>query len=571
MSDLYVPKRYDNYSDVLIAFGILKMVNSVINTSDRGRTIISDDGEYFIVHTDVDLKEVDFSKVKFQFLLPYIEQNTKTRPPKPPDWASSNFRATNPDKDFNEYTREDHIASNLQKSQQGLRAKDGMNEMCELLYKTRENFGVLIEALILGYTDFEPDLSLMKEKVEYFDEELAKFLFKKRNALQALFPHGCKGFNYEDLGVSTGITTSQDRGRQEIYYYELLLASIGLWETAVFFPVFTNQGKESILISILNPKHINYTNYKITRDSIRGFWAGTSTKYSALILLTAIRALIDRSEELREEEEFEGYQPYDFINSIETASFRSLGSSYVPFTIAKFVIPVWVFIDDEINTTELKESIQDIINLLIPLNEEAAGIGVFIEIIRFLNSNNPLDLLNFFYEYNLFRISQIADNKRIRSYSQKTLEVVMNRLDKTNKTQYSEILKNEGFKNIAKAIRNVAVNAIYLARRNDEYKKIIYFGLASELKRASLTEKTLIEWLNNFCSTYNANLDRFAFANPDKKLPFSKIKQDDIEQMMNLIEDYSQPRIVGGLLLAYGLASTSKKEEVDTEVEETIE
>jgi len=572
MEKFYVPKKYDNYADILITFGLVRMIRYALGANRISKIAISDLGSHFLIETEKDLSEIDFSKLKYEFILPYVEQNSKDRRPNPPEWASV-YYATRPDKEFKDYTREDHIANNLQYSSQGLRATKGFNELCERLYENRKNYGQILKSFIESHRTVELDLNMLKETIGKFDEKLAKEMLKIDRALAVLFPQGGQGFNYEDFSQSSEIRESVNKGRQRVYTYELLLTTLGLWELAIFYPIFSKAGgKENIMVSVFTPKYIDIDNCYKVRDKIKGLYAGTPTKYNLLAILTVVIELIERSEELRDEPEYEGFKPSDFISSIETTTFRSLGSSFVPFSITKFVIPNWVFSDKNCNTSDLKESIDDIRKTIIYLDEKIVGIEIFTELVNFLNSEALEDLLGFLYQYNLYRLSQISGdkNKKIRSYSKKTLEVIMNRLDKTNKTEYSEILKKEGFKNITKAIHNVTAGAIYRARKDDSMKKFIHFGLASEFKRASLTKKTLIEWLVNFCSTYNADLDRYAFSNPSKEaLPFLKVKQEDIEEVVKIIEECAEPKIVGGLLLAYGLASSKKEKDVLTEEETT--
>jgi hypothetical protein len=333
-----------------------------------------------------------------------------------------------------------------------------------------------------------------------------------------------------------------------------------------------NSNPRSILVSTLNPQYIDDNIYAELRESIKGFWAGTPTKYNSLFLLTTLIELINRSDKLRTDElEISFFKPSDFVNSIETTTFKTLGNAYVPFNITKFAIPNWIFVDDEINTIQLKECIEDIRDRIRYLDEDRVGLEIFTELINFFNSEELQDLLNFFYEFNLYLTSTISNDKsaRIRSYQKQTVEVIMNRLDKNKNTEYSKILENEGFINVAKAIRNVTVVAIYRSRSDESLKKLIHFGLASELKRASLTKKSLLVWLTEFCSTYNANLDRLAFQKSDKPLPFSRLREDDVKEVIKLVDESNEPKIIGGLLLAYGLASSKKvEEEVETEEEE---
>ena len=126
----------------------------------------------------------------------------------------------------------------------------------------------------------------------------------------------------------------------------------------------------------------------------------------------------------------------------------------------------------------------------------------------------------------------------------------------------SPIFENEGFKNIAKAIRNSTIILQYRPKNQRLYE--VKYGMAQDLKRKSLYKQDLVEYLSEFIAFYNAENARIKERKGENFIPRAAVKQQDIEELAKLIDDYGS-NIIGRLLAAYGYALDRKEKVEETE------
>ena len=128
---------------------------------------------------------------------------------------------------------------------------------------------------------------------------------------------------------------------------------------------------------------------------------------------------------------------------------------------------------------------------------------------------------------------------------------------------YSEIISDEGFLNLATAIRKATVNAQYRKAQGKREWDVKY-GLAQNWKRVVEQPDKLVAEISDFVQQYNAENARHAEESKERR---SSITTRDLDQVLDLIKKYGS-YLVGMLLLAYGYARDVREKDELAEIKE---
>lgn len=129
----------------------------------------------------------------------------------------------------------------------------------------------------------------------------------------------------------------------------------------------------------------------------------------------------------------------------------------------------------------------------------------------------------------------------------------------------SKILETEGFQNIAYAIRQATVTAQYRKQQKDRRYDVRY-GLGQQLARKATYPQEFIAELADFLAKYNAENAQVMENRPG---PYRRsIRTSDIDDIVALIDEFNDSRLICNLLVAYGYARVPRK---DQETEEPPE
>lgn len=115
----------------------------------------------------------------------------------------------------------------------------------------------------------------------------------------------------------------------------------------------------------------------------------------------------------------------------------------------------------------------------------------------------------------------------------------------------TEIIQNEGFRNIAEAIRRSTVIPQGQKARGRDSLYDIRYGLGSKLLRKAQYNESFVQELSQFMHDYNHENARKLETR--KQQYRSNITMDDIENIVSLIDKFNAPT-VANLLVAFGYA-----------------
>ena len=139
----------------------------------------------------------------------------------------------------------------------------------------------------------------------------------------------------------------------------------------------------------------------------------------------------------------------------------------------------------------------------------------------------------------------------------------MNHKDKL----YSEIMQNEGFRNIAYAIRHSTVS-LQKAKRLRKPATDIRYGLGQQLARKAAYPADFLAELSEFLHLYNA--ENAQLREKDRN-PFRKdVRTEDIEEIVDLVDRFGS-KVVCNMLVAFGYATEARPKEAPAEEEGQVD
>lgn len=528
--EFFINKITNTYSDCLVTFGLSNILEDILNQLNvESDILIEDIGHSFKLTISKKIIKDDLNKIKAKELFPYIKTDKK-------DSQSEKFNHILDyifEKEVNEkYWK--HISDgkgNDEKIQKPhikwstystLRVLGGvkLNNRIALEYKNSDT-PELLERIL--YTHSQP---LNKANLRSTKEE---------SVLQVLNPTQGKGVN---KSKASGITPSGVKGPWEIEYLKL----IGFHQISL--PRIVD---EDVKIFCVIPKRIYWKDLQV----INSLFDRTLEPKNSLILydiLTIVEYIINILKYTKEKEYiFELTSKQKLINGFYTAYFKNMGKVKSLANINLYKYPNWINISN----------LESYINLFIEHKEQISLLSsreedILLAYRNFLSSEKINDLVEFFSKYSIFLMKSLASKKfYIKPFLLINLNILMSSL-KEGKT-FSDIFENKGFLNIAKAIRNATINAMYAHSKGDK-KFEVHYGMAQDLKRKSMNKEDLIIYISQFISFYNKEtemvISRFDLKTGETR---RKVSTSDLKDIIGLIDKYGA-EMVGNLLLAYGYA-----------------
>jgi len=232
-------------------------------------------------------------------------------------------------------------------------------------------------------------------------------------------------------------------------------------------------------------------------------------------------------------------------------------ATQIPFDEVIFALPRWLPIgnlSDEslIQAEQLLSDHYELINRIGGPKDltgnELKVLGAYRE---FITLGTPQAWVKFVNEYHFYYFSKIED---MSCLSLLTLSIVEDTLMniQSDKTDYTPILTNEGFRNIAKVIRDCTVQAQYRSGKDRSYPFNVRYGLGDDLLRQAHDPAEFFGELNKFLHDYARESGS---VKSDTGQSRSFYTDSDLLALAELISQYGS-QVVASLLVATGYASS---------------
>ena len=280
----------------------------------------------------------------------------------------------------------------------------------------------------------------------------------------------------------------------------------------------------------------------------------TAIKLDIFAALRYTQAFLKHYEEARVEDfeaELLNRRPGDLVGGLQMAFYKNLGNSAAVMNIASINLPGWVRPRSHDDLAQLRSALDEHLVIVRNLDETRGDQFNLLNRYRdFLSANDLAPFFDFTTAYSGFIISQYERRKYVRPFTTTTLEVIFMNHDDPQQT-FSQIVADEGFKNVAYAIRHSTVVPQGRKAKGNKPPVDVRYGLGQQLARKSAYPADFLAEIAEFIHLYNAEN---AQLRESKREPFRKnVTTADIDALTALVDQFGS-RVVCNMLVAYGYA-----------------
>jgi hypothetical protein len=327
----------------------------------------------------------------------------------------------------------------------------------------------------------------------------------------------------------------------------------GLWQAMIPY-----RSEDDFKFMVIVPGKISPSGLKRVKDSVErlSLWGGVRLDIEAILRCTW--TLIQNSDVMQVTGgiSLRGYRPTSVIRGLHQAFFKSLGTAAALMNDALLRLPEWFEVtsqeDARLYLAVIEEAIGEEPNMLKgclgALDEKKSDEGAVLHRYRtWLSTGGFEDLMEFHHDFGALMFRKSAARQFARFFGAGLLDQLLIRTYE-GKHMLKEIIENDGFKSVARAVRNTTVYAVGLTNS----KREIHFGLAQRWRQA----------IKKGSGEFSVELSEFVQANNWEVVYRLKgrghqVTTADLDEVFALIEKHGEEK-VGALLLAYGFSRAAK-------------
>ena len=366
-------------------------------------------------------------------------------------------------------------------------------------------------------------------------------------------------------------------GNLEGFWLTEFLKFVGFFTIAA--PLMVTKSKDRKTY-ILHPMNVEVSALREVMRKFRDtFYANTAVKLDILAALQFAQRLAEYIEEAinagRQDDPLLalfGGQPRitDIGRGFDIAFYKDMGSAYATMNLATINLPNWL---GPIASAQAAASIYRLLDehrKVIDSIKSAKGEEGSEELKllqRYRDFLSGHDSHRFFEFAALYGDYYLAKRQRKQWASQFTTEGMEQLMAQAKEQRtFSPILENEGFREIAAAIRRATVIAQYQAARESGYPFEVRYGLGQELLRAAAYPEDFIAALSAFLQSYNAENARIAERVAKGSLSSqgrnrrAAVQTEHIKEVIRLVDVYGSD-VICKMLVAYGYARDPRIQE----------
>ncbi len=255
----------------------------------------------------------------------------------------------------------------------------------------------------------------------------------------------------------------------------------------------------------------------------------------------------------------------DIAGGFDVAFYKDMGSAFATMNMATINLPDWLApINNEADAQAAQNLLEEHMTVVrsIQTSRGDEGSDEFELLRRYRDFLSGHDTLRFFEcaaHFGDYYLGHKHRNQWVAQFTTEGMDILMAQ-STDDKDKLLPIISDEGFKAIAKAIRQATVLAQYhAARKQGNYVFDVRYGLGQELLRASAYPDNFIAALGAFLQSFNAENARIderitkgALANLPQNRRAS-VRTTHIDAIVALVDKHGSD-VVCKLLVAYGYA-----------------
>jgi len=566
--EYFVPKATGTLSDTLIAFGAVEVISRFVRQRAPATTVmIKDAGAYFVVDTGTPIQEAWLDEIEWSEDIPFV---TSSKFVVPDDLALS--RARNVDdtwdrfRNYQEQSKQlrDHKVATDEMEQTladfkmapdwsvvtylgdyRMQAQGIHNNLVEQWQRTSKEFAALNMRTLLAL--FSSPTAKWDDIIKQWKKETKGSGFSDTVTASQLFnPEMGKGQNRVKANKLT-------MGNEKSFWLLEYLKAVGIWKACAPTKISNADLRKTYVLAPIQLE-LKYHD-KVFEEYRDNLWNESSVKQDIVASLLYTETLLKQSIEDDALDIFDDGPLSNLVSGMNVATYQLLSAnSYTTMNLSFLGLPDWM---PSISTSEDAENYLAVLTehreRVRSIGEEKSeGISLLQLYRDFVSGNDLSTFLKFYADYSSYLISAIDRSQFfIRPFTETNLE----RLIAMSEPKYMPVLQDEGFRNIAYAIRMSTLVPLYLGRKKSRFD--VRYGIGQELKRKAQYKDDFVDALAEFMQSYNDETMRVherTKGSARRRL----ITTGDIESVIALLDKYDS-RTICHLLIAFGYARDPKE------------
>ena len=575
----YVPKATGTLTDTLLAFGAATVIHRYMQAHLQEEEVtLKNGGGYFLIDSGVPVREEwladGWGQQMFRFVV-----NAKNKVPDDLAPVAASRSVDETWEEFNRYQalrkqlRDEKLANDaIEQALEDSKPKPDWtvvtylgdyrmqvqaihNKLSEQWMRTNVQFPGL--NLRTVFELFSSPMADWNAIAEGWKKTVGKSGFNHMVTASQLFnPHMGKGQNRTKANKLT-------MRNEDVFWLLEFLKAVGLWEAAV--PTI-NAGVRKTYI--LAPQEIEITRHQqIFRRFRDRLWNEGVVKQDIMAALLYAEALLEQSIEDDEPDIFGDGGIANVVSGMGVATYQLLSAnSYTMMNLAFLGLPDWMPICTSEDAHKYVAILREHRERIRHIDEDRSEGYALLQLYRdFLSGNYLAPFYEFLAGYSSYLVSALD---RSRFYLRPFSETNLRRLFEMTDPALVPILEDEGFRNVADAIRKSTLSLVYVDRRKRRYD--IRYGLGQDLRRKAQYKEDFIQELTDFMHSFNDETLRVYERTKGEIQQRRLITTQDIESVVKLVDDYDS-KTVCNLLVAFGYARDPREqtEEGSEQVGET--
>lgn len=576
----FIPKVTGTLSDDMVAFGAATVLHNLVQAHvSGGRVTLQDRGSFYVVDTDEPIQESWIDNYQDQ-VIPFATTGGKFEVPGDLMPAA----ARNVDDEWDTFRRYREQWEQLRQEKKAnneiehalsdqkprpdwtvvtylgdyrMQAQGIHNSLVEQWVRTNQQFpGLNLRTILALFASPNADWDAIA--AEWKSTVKGSSFSDSVTASQLFNPHMGKGQNRTKANKLT-------MGNEKVFWLLEFLKAVGLWSATVPTRVTNADVRKTYTIA---PRELEMDFHRKVLTKFRDrLWNEGAVKQDIVAALLYAEVLLEQSIEDDAVDVFDNGGISNVVNGMEVASYQLLSAnSYTMMNLSFLGLPDWMpnilSTDDARSFIVLLQEHRERIRAIDGDRSEGYGL---LQIYRdFLSGNYFTPFFEFLGSYSSYLMNAIdRSNFFVKPFSETNLR----RLFGMATPQLTPILEDEGFRNVAYAIRMSTLVPLYMGRNKSRFD--IRYGLGQDLMRKAQYADDFIEALSEFMQSYNDETMR-VYERTKGSARRKLITTQDIEGVVKLVDAHGS-KTVCNLLVAFGYARDPKEraDEVPTTDEES--
>lgn len=577
MSKYKIEKKSGTYSELLEAYGLANFLHKICDSANisDAEICIFDRDLFFEISINTDITDEVIERLKYFPPFKYIKQNIDSDVSNIPDYydyptqkswkkerndlvkkvykdckgkEKSEERGKRIDELEHVYSQEKSIDFELDVYSQIISPNNfsGFDKLYKNFSGAKFFFKLFVKEILSYYsyenrTDFGKEFKKNIKNIQFEQTITATQLYNpnKGKGLKGIKANGLSAGNYKSSWISETMKIS---GALSDMVCQLVKVGKS-YDLKVFVPEY---------------RQINYSfKYQLIPEFKKYLKGNTPIKIDVLNILLFTQLVIEHTGLLDKRRKVK-----DIVSGLHSVYQKDLGQNKAVINIGFIQVPNFIEIgnkDENQDWIDILKEQRQIIGNLKEENDATSGLKMYRD---FISGSDIQSFFKFSFWYAAYSSSQLSNKKYVKLFTTESLDKFYKSMD-TKDLKLMDIINNDGFQAIAKAIRKSTVSLQYTPK--DARKYDIRYGVAQTLQTKSRSKNDLAEFVGDFISTYNSETARKAEKNG--KSFRSNVRENELMQFYGLLDNYPS-QLVGALLASYGFA-LPKKEKIDQEDSET--